>query len=206
VRDSFLRSCKGFLFDLDGVLVDSYDCWFHMLQDAMKEQGQTPVTLEEFDARWGQGPEADREAFFPEWTLQEVIAFYEKRFPDYTRWARSEPGSESFLKQLRGANKQIAVASNSPTAIVQDLLNNAGLLHYADALIGADQVRESKPAPDLILKALESLGIKKKEACYIGDSVYDARAAEAAEIFFVGYKREGDLSVTGFQDLIMLAF
>lgn len=201
---SFLSSCKAVLFDLDGVLVDSYHCWFHMLQDAMQEQGKVPVSLEEFDARWGQGPEADRDVFFPEWTVEQLIRFYEKRFPQYTQWTRSEPGSEDALKLIHAAGKKIGVASNSPTAIVQDLLKHARLSSYADVVIGTDQVRESKPAPDLLLKALDLLGLRKDEVCYVGDSIYDAKAAEAAAIYFVGYKREGDISVNDFEQFAKL--
>jgi phosphoglycolate phosphatase len=132
--------------------------------------------------------------------LQQLNSFYEKRFPDYTHYSRSEPGSDLFLKQLRRSGKKIAVASNSPTLIVQDLLKHAGLVEFSDLLLGADQVRESKPAPDLLLKALEILSLEKSEVCYVGDSIYDAKAAESAGIFFVGYKRPGDLSVQSFEE------
>jgi HAD superfamily hydrolase (TIGR01509 family) len=204
VRNSFLRSCKAVLFDLDGVLVDSYDCWFHLLQDAMREQGKTPVSLQEFDSRWGQGPEADREVFFPEWSLEELTAFYEKRFGEYTRWSKQEPGSEMILRHLQSCGKKIAIASNSPTEVVNDLLKDAGLENYPAAVIGVDQVKESKPAPDLLLKALEVLRLNKQDVCYVGDSIYDAQAAEAAGIFFVGYKRAGQISVKNFQELAEL--
>jgi HAD superfamily hydrolase (TIGR01549 family) len=204
VRNSFLRSCKAVLFDLDGVLVDSYDCWFHLLQDAMREQGKIPVSLDEFNSRWGQGPEADRDVFFPEWTLEELMAFYERRFRQYTRYSKQESGSENILKQLQSLDKKIAIASNSPTAVVYDLLKQARLGSYPDAVIGADQVKESKPAPDLLLKALEVLRLTKQEVCYVGDSIYDAQAAEAADIFFVGYKRHGEISVRNFDELAEL--
>ena len=168
----------------------------------MKEQGKVPVTLEEFDSRWGQGPEADQEVFFPEMTVDELIRFYEKRFPEYTRWVQSEPGADEALQKIRAAGKRIGVASNSPTAIVEDLLKQAGLRSYVDVVIGTDQVRESKPAPDLLFKAMELLRVNNDEVCYVGDSIYDARAAEGAGIFFVGYKREGDLSVKSFEEFL----
>ena len=170
----------------------------------MREQGEKPVSLEEFDGRWGQGPEADREVFFPEWSLEELMAFYEKRFGEYTRWAKSEPGSEMILKHLQSRNQKIEVASNSPTSVVNDLLKYVGLEKYPDAVIGVEQVKESKPAPDLLLKALEVLGLTKQEVCYVGDSTYDAQAAKAAGIFFVGYKRPGQISVKNFQELAEL--
>ncbi len=168
----------------------------------MREQGKTPVSAEEFHKRWGQGSEADRDAFFPEWSLEQLNSFYERRFPEYTRWARNEPGSDLLLKGLRQSSRKIAVASNSPTMVVRDLLNYAGLMEYPDAVIGADQVVESKPAPDLLFKAVELLSLKKEDVCYVGDSIYDAKAAEAAGIFFVGYKRPGRISVQNFQELV----
>ena len=204
MRNSFLRSCKAVLFDLDGVLVDSYNCWVRLLQDAMREQGKTPVTPEEFNSRWGQGPEADRDVFFPEWTLEELIAFYEKRFGEYTRWSKPELGSEKILRHLQSRGKKIAIASNSPTEVVNELLKHARLENYPDVVIGADQVKESKPAPDLLLKAVEVLRVTKQEVCYVGDSTYDAQAAEAAGIFFVGYKRQGEISVQNFEELAEL--
>jgi HAD superfamily hydrolase (TIGR01549 family) len=192
------------LFDLDGVLVDSYYCWFHMLQDVMREQGKTPVTLEEFHTRWGQGPEADREVFFPEWTVEEVIAFYERRFPQYTRWTEPEEGSDIALQRLQSLQKKIGVASNSPTAIVEDLLTKANLRPFVDVIVGADQVHESKPAPDLLMKTLEFLKLTTIDVCYVGDSIYDAKAAEAAGVYFIGYKRPGDITVQDFAEFIGL--
>jgi HAD superfamily hydrolase (TIGR01509 family) len=204
VRNSLLRSCKAVLFDLDGVLVDSYDCWFRLLQDAMRELGKTPVSLEEFNSRWGQGPEEDRDVFFPEWSLEELMAFYEKRFGEYTRWSKQEPGSEKILQHLQSHDRKIAIASNSPTVVVNDLLKHAGLESYPNTVIGVDQVRQSKPAPDLLLKALEVLHLTKQEVCYVGDSTYDAQASEAAGIFFIGYKRPGEISVKNFEELAQL--
>jgi HAD superfamily hydrolase (TIGR01509 family) len=198
------QSCKAFLFDLDGVLVDSYYCWYDLLQDAMKEQGKPAISLEEFHKRWGQGPEEDREAFFPEWTIEQVIAFYVERFHRYTNRAGAEKGSGILLQQIRGMGKKIVVASNSPTAIALDLLKNAGLEMFPHLVIGADQVKNPKPAPDLLLKALDLLSISKDQVVYVGDSIYDARAAQTAGIFFVGYKRPGDLSVKDFEQFMQL--
>lgn len=201
MRNSFLRSCKAVLFDLDGVLVDSYDCWFRLVQDGMREQGKIPVSLEEFDRRWGQGPEEDQEVFFPEWSLEEVMAFYEQRFGEYIRWAKQEPGSDRILKHLQSRDVKIAIASNSPTAVVNELLKHGGLESYPNAVIGADQVRQSKPAPDLLLRAIDVLHLTRQEVCYVGDSIYDVQAAEAAGILFVGYKRAGQIRVNDFQEL-----
>ena len=170
----------------------------------MREQGKIPVTAKEFHTRWGQGIEADREVFFPEWTVEQLTRFYEQRFPAYTKFTRSEPGADLLLKRLRDSNRKIAIASNSPTLVIEDLLRSAGLIAYPHVIVGADQVKEAKPAPDMLYKALEGVALKKEETCYVGDSVFDSSAAEAAGMFFVGYKRPGMVSVQTLQELSSL--
>ena len=196
-----LTSCKAVLFDLDGVLVDSYDCWFHLVNDLLTEQGKRALSKLEFDQTWGQAPDADREELFPEWSLQDLMDCYDRRFPDYVKWSKPEPGSVEFLQKLRLSQKKVAVASNSPTVVVELLLQNAGARDFVDLAIGVDQVEKGKPEPDLLLKALQRLKLDRKKVCYVGDSVFDEQAAKAAGIFFVGYKRPGDISVQSFEQL-----
>jgi len=198
---SLLRSYNAVIFDLDGVLVDSYDCWFRLVNDLLTEQEKRPLSKQEFDKTWGQAPDVDRENLFPEWSLQELMDHYDQRFPAYVRWSRAEPGSRAFLQKIRTLGKKTAVASNSPTVVVDLLLGCAGLQDLVDFAIGVDQVENGKPEPDLLLKALECLQLKRTQVCYIGDSIFDEQAAKASGIFFVGYNRTGDISVRNFEEL-----
>ena len=174
------------------------------MNDILIEDGKPALTPEEFHRTWGQGPEADRREFLSHHSLQELIDLYDRRFPDYTKWATPIPGSKECLLKLRSLNKKIAVASNSPSAVVRSLLKAADLEILIDFAIGSDQVPNEKPAPDLLLKSLEILNLKREQACYIGDSIFDEQAARAARIFLVGFKREGDLSVQDFEAFMTL--
>lgn len=53
-------------------------------------------------------------------------------------------------------------------------------------IIGGDDAKNPKPAPDGLILACEILGIDKKSAVYIGDSMVDANTACNAEIDFIG--------------------
>jgi HAD superfamily hydrolase (TIGR01509 family) len=198
------RSCKAVIFDLDGVLVDSYDSWFHLLNDVLQQAGKRRLTREEFHKTWGQGPEADREEFLPEWKLEDLLALYDRRFPEYTRFTRSISGSRDCLIQLRSMKVKVGVASNSPTNVVRASLRAADLQNLVDVAIGSDQVENEKPAPDMILKALDVLKLEKQDVCYIGDSIFDQRAAGAAGVFFVGFCREGDFSIQTLEEFTRL--
>ncbi len=195
-----LQLVDAFVFDLDGVLVDSYRSWESLIREVVQAQGKT-LSREEFDASWGQGPEVDQRMFFPDWSVAEVLKFYEKRFPAHARAAKAEPGIAELLRVLTEAGRKIAVASNSPTAIIQSLLQATGLDSLAPTTVGVEEVNVAKPAPDLILAALKKLNAGTADACYIGDSIYDEEAARAAGVLFIGYKRPGDISIRHFDEL-----
>jgi len=195
-----LKNIEAFIFDLDGVLVDSYHCWQNMIREILEERGRT-LSLSEFDACWGQGPEEDQQMFFPEFSVAEVLKFYENRFPAYARFANLEPGMADLLHALSVAGKKTAVASNSPTTIIRSLLEAAGLSSLIGISVGVEQVKEAKPAPDLILAAMEKLNVQSSRACYVGDSIFDEKAAHMAGVLFIGYKRPGDISIRHFAEL-----
>lgn len=193
---------RGYIFDLDGVLVDSYDAWFHLINEGLELFGRPPVTEPQFRETWGQGLEADQQMFFPEWTIGEIIDFYNRSFQKHARHVRSEPDGLQTLSNLKQLGKSLGVASNSPSEIIRILLGVAGLSKLIDATAGADEVAQSKPAPDLILRVLEKLSLPIETACYIGDSNFDAEAAEAAGIFFIGYKLPGKITIQNLHELI----
>ena len=58
--------------------------------------------------------------------------------------------------------------------------------HLFDVVVGGDEARTQKPAPDLLLLALERLGAAPAEAVYVGDSPFDMQAATAGGLYAVG--------------------
>lgn len=189
------------VFDLDGVLVDSFQCWWRLLNDTLEAHGQRPLTEEEFSVCWGQDVEADRRRFFPDWTVEGLIEHYTREFPRYASWIRPMEGAQETLDRLERAGKSIAVASNSPMAMVERLLGLASLRQHVRWAAGVDLVPNGKPEPDLIEHVLREAGVSREEACYVGDSEFDARAARAARVHFIGYRREGDVRIESLREL-----
>ena len=74
------HSLRAVLWDLDGVLVDSYEVWFHLLNHTARAFGAPPISRAQFAGGWGQGIELDVQLFFPERTVPEVEAFYHAHF------------------------------------------------------------------------------------------------------------------------------
>jgi phosphoglycolate phosphatase len=68
---------------------------------------------------------------------------------------------------------------------IEDILGRHGLLEYFDNIVGGEDVKRHKPAPDSLLLSLENLKVNRQEAMYVGDSITDAMTAQAANVDFV---------------------
>jgi beta-phosphoglucomutase-like phosphatase (HAD superfamily) len=77
------------------------------------------------------------------------------------------------------------VASNSPRALVEAALETAGLGGVFDSVIGADDVREPKPAPDAYLLSCGVLGARPGRGAALEGSPTGAAAARGARGLYV---------------------
>lgn len=113
-------------------------------------------------------------------------------------------GASQLLDWLTPRGVRCAVASNSLSAIAQFNLRLTELEHNFEVVVCSDdpEVGKRKPAPDVLLKALERMGIRPEEAMVVGnDLAEDGGAARAAGIFFVGLGVDGDKRFDRLDDL-----
>ena len=92
----------------------------------------------------------------------------------------NKPGLCALLDYLDEHGYQKAVASSSDRAYVDTLLTSIGKTYTFDAVVGGDQVKHAKPAPDIFLKAAESLQCDPTDCLVIEDSKMGTIAAKAA--------------------------
>ena len=100
------------------------------------------------------------------------------------------PGALELLIKLYNLNKPIAVVTTKLSYRITDFFNLKNHPELIDFVIGYDEVKKQKPDPEGIILACEKFkakyNINKANIAYIGDNQVDARAAEAAEIDFIG--------------------
>ncbi len=173
------------LFDMDGVLVDSYEAWFRLINTAAEELGYAAITPEQFKDIWGQGPDLDVELFFTRHTVQEVATYYNQHFRDFKEYVRANSSSKEVFQTLHDKGFGVGVITNTPSPIAREVLGYAEL--HPDVLVGGTDVPRGKPAPDMVFKALETLGVSNEHAILVGDSHFDEEAASAAEVLFIPY-------------------
>ena len=189
---SALTDIKAVLFDLDGVLVDSYHAWFALMNALAARLGCPPITPEAFHPTWGQGPQADATMFFGGCPVGDVEAWYDSHLEDHVGEVKVDPAGPPLFDRLRRAGLAVAVVTNTPGRAARAVLARAGL--EPDELVGADAVDSPKPAPDMVLEACRLLAVEAGHAVMIGDSAFDRQAAAGAGVAFVPYRSgEGTL-------------
>jgi HAD superfamily hydrolase (TIGR01509 family) len=184
------RSIRAVLFDMDGVLVDSFEAWFLLMNSAARDLGYPPITRARFHEIWGQGVDLDVKLCFTRHTLTQVEAYYNRHFRDYAEHVRVNPRAGAVFDELKNKGRGIAVITNTPSPIAREVLRHAGLA--PDVLIGGTDVPQGKPAPDMVLKALEQLEVSEAEAILVGDSHFDREAAASAGVAFHEYNIQSD--------------
>ena len=172
------------LFDLDGVLLDSFEAWASLVDAAARHFGHPPVKREAFRAVYGQPTQTDVDHFFPGQTVESVEAYYEAHFAEHAGAAEVVPGALDVLAALDRQGVPTAVVTNTPSALARQMLERASLAPHA--VVGGSDVPKAKPAPDMIFRACELLGVEPWDALVVGDSPYDKEAAAAAGAPFAG--------------------
>ena len=102
-----------------------------------------------------------------------------------------EEGIDKMLIELREMGIKLGVLTNRDREFLEHeirIIHVDGWEHLIDTLVCGDDVEKRKPAPDLLLKALENLAGEPAPSCwYVGDSTTDTIAAKAAGVTNVFY-------------------
>jgi HAD superfamily hydrolase (TIGR01509 family) len=96
------------------------------------------------------------------------------------------PGAQELLAELRRRGHTLVLASSANQQDLGHFLDKLGAREIADGWTTADDVAVSKPAPDIVVAALEKAGAKPSDAVLIGDSRWDVEAARRAKVDTVG--------------------
>ena len=181
---------KGVLFDLDGTIIDSAPsiirCFEKTFADLFPE-----VVLTEEEKLSFLGPTLVQT--FSKYT--DDMDYVYKAFDHYVMHSTLEhdndmipafPNAEAILKRLKEKGYKVGLVTSKKNNMAKRGLENNGLLKYIDILVGFDNVKNHKPAPDSLLKAADMLNLKPNELIYVGDHVNDIIAAKRANMKSVG--------------------
>lgn len=172
---------KAVIFDMDGVLVDSteahYQAWL-----ALARQRGLMVEREAFHQTIGSGTvDTGRAIFGPAVAEAELPALGLQKEELYRQMARQHlvimNGAPELVAALVGAGWRVAVGSSAPLANVEIILDRFPTGKLFHAVSHAGLVRNTKPAPDVFLKAAELLDVPPGRCIVIEDSLAGLEAA-----------------------------
>ncbi|WP_225828438.1 HAD-IA family hydrolase [Streptomyces naphthomycinicus] len=171
---------RAVVFDLDGVIVDSFAVMREAFAVAYAEVvGDGPAPFEEYVRHQGR--------YFPD--IMRIMGLPPEMEEPFVRESyrlahRVEvfDGVLELLLTLRVRGLRLAVATGKAGDRARSLLDGLGLLPFFAHVIGSDEVPRPKPAPDIVQRALELLDVPPEQAIMIGDAPTDLASARDAGV------------------------
>ncbi len=183
------------LFDLDGVLVDSFDAWHNTFNGIRKESGRSEIPISSFRKNFGGPLEDDIRLFFPDKNARELNRLKDQYFAKNVHLVKLFRNSHNVLSHIKKGGFKAGLISNSTQAIAASILSRFKLYKFFDVVMTAEDVKHGKPSPEMVLKACKILKVKPENAILIGDTRNDMIAGKRAGCTTVGYKIKGDFQI-----------
>ncbi len=186
-------SKKAFIFDLDGVIVDTARYHFLAWQKIAAELGIefTPEHNEELkgvsrvrslDIILALGNIKISQEDKNKWLIQ--------KNEDYLTYIENMdeseilPGVVTILEFIKEKQQLIALGSASKNA--RPILEKVKILHLFDAIVDGNDVTNAKPDPEVFLRAAQLVNAKNEDAIVLEDSVAGIKAANTANMISIG--------------------
>lgn len=178
------------VFDLDGTLVDTAPDLTNALNHVLKQEGLENVDREEVRRLVGRGARVlierglnshKKEA--SEERLDELLEMFLNYYGrNICRRSRFYPGAKRIMDELLSAGTILAVCTNKPQEMSDELFRRLKTTHRFRAVVGAGSVPAHKPDPIHLHAAIARAGGKPESSVLIGDSEVDVATAKAAGI------------------------
>ena len=201
---------KGFIFDLDGVIVDTahfhYKAWkkvaaelgFELTQELNEQlKGVSRIGSLQIILDWA-------ETSIPQDKFDLLTSEKNKDYLSHVEGMTESdilPGVYDFVSRVKSKGYPVALGSASKNA--HKILEKVGLLYLFDTIVDGNSVSKAKPDPEVFLAAAKQLDISPTDCIVFEDSVAGVTAANAANMVSVGI---GEKEVLGHADFVFKDF
>ncbi|MGV8162561.1 MAG: HAD family hydrolase [Candidatus Nanoarchaeia archaeon] len=199
---------KAVIFDVDGVLLDSFEANLKFFQDLLSKAKYPPPTREEYSKMMHLSMHKVIEIFLKSEPHEEI-----QRVFDMGR-TREVPYPLDLLKTPYDAEKTIldleksyvlGIVSSRVKGSIFEAPQLAKLKDKFKVVITYEDTTLHKPHPEPLLLAAERLGLHPKDMTYVGDTESDILAAKAAGMKVILYSKEkipgADAHTSSFGDI-----
>ncbi len=182
-----MMTVKAVIFDMDGVILDTERIYNGAWDRFAVERG--------FDRNMIRKMVLDCTGTKQEYTIQRVtetigdVISYEDSITIVRSYFAEEVSKnglpkkayvDEILSALKDSGAKVGLASSTKEKIVRREMNEVGLTDYFDVILGGDNVKTGKPAPDIFLTCAELIGCEPRDCFVVEDSYNGIRAAGSA--------------------------
>ncbi len=183
---------KAIIFDVDGTLVDSlpyhHESWRIFFKNNNLEENDFSEILKEY--KGGGTLELMTSVFGDMYTKDELKTMTDDKeiiFRDiYKSKIYPIEGLKKFLDNLKENNILLSIGSNAIRKNVLMTIEELSITNYFSYIICGDEVSKGKPDPEMYIKTLSNLNIRKDECVIFEDSIEGVAAAKNADIKVIG--------------------
>jgi len=174
---------SALIFDMDGLMVDSEPVWWRVEQAFAESQGIL-WTDEQARACVGKGLEhvieTMRETLGVSVSVEDGVRQLQKEFVARRAEIVLKPGCEELVSAAQDQSLALAVASSSPSYLINAVLDQVSMIHPFDLLLSGVDVPRPKPSPDIFLEAAKRLTVAPEHCVVLEDSIAGVQAGVAA--------------------------
>jgi phosphoglycolate phosphatase len=138
--------------------------------------------------------------------VSEAVELYRKHYKEVAYYSTSLfPGVKETLERLR-QDHLLAVASSKSRQGLLSMMRHLGIIDRFSFIAGAQDVQQGKPAPDMVLHALDALGVSAEQCLVVGDTVYDIEMGHraGADTCAVTYGNNSPEDLIGFNPTFLI--
>lgn len=193
---------KLIIFDLDGVLVEAKEIHFETLNTAIEEVAGSEyvISLNEHYSTYDglktnqklelltKNKDLSTEHYTEIWDKKQQYTI------DQISSLKQDERLIDIFKRLRSEGYKLACASNSIRRSVLVMLSKIGIIEYMDLILSNEDVKNSKPHPEMYWKSMSMMGVLPEETLIVEDSPHGLLAASRSRANVLRVNNPTDLT------------
>lgn len=188
---------KLIIFDLDGILVDSKEIHFEALNNALRDFSEKLINYKDHIYKFDGKSTKEKMhllgiAESKHHSINEKKQQYTLQILDGS--LQSDPDLIDLFKALKDENYVLHIASNSVYKTIQVVLNKLGIYNYVDFIISNEDVKLTKPFPEMYLKCMLQANVGPRETLVIEDSYIGRQGAYNSGAFLSEIKNRKEVT------------
>lgn len=187
----------GVIFDVDGVLVDSYDAHFRSWQKLFEGLKWRQMSEEQFAQTFGRTSREILAELYPEQQLSQsrIDELDHQKEEHYRQFVAKDfptmAGATQLIDALHEAGFLLAAGSSGPPENTELALERIGKRKLFRAVVTGRDVQRGKPDPQIFLTAAERLQLPPSHCAVVEDAPAGIAAARAAGMVAIGFPSTG---------------